>query len=140
MTKHKPILWEKIAGFVFGILFVCAILTLNVFIPHPSLSQQETFKIVLALSAAGFGGVLAGFLNVKGEFAKFSVRAGGALALFFVVFFLSPSTPSVNPPKKLPVEIQQTMTGNGGVQLGENSGTINISNTKDPGSGPNQKP
>jgi len=112
--------WEKIAGYSFGVVFVIVMLVINVFIPNPSSTQYETFKIVLALAAAGIGGVLAGFIQIKGTFNKIAFRAGGALALFLVVFFAHPGMPEPS------VRIHQTINGNNGTQIGENKGVINI--------------
>ena len=83
--------WEKIAGLIFGALFATALLLLNVFMPDPSVTQYATFRTILALAAAGIGGILAGSLHVKGSIQKWSVRAGGALALFLIVYFFTPT-------------------------------------------------
>ena len=79
--------WEKIAGLIFGVTFVTALLALSVFIPDPSPTQYATFKTILAMAAAGIGGILAGTIHVKGSIQKWSLRAGGAIALFIIVFF-----------------------------------------------------
>ncbi|MBU0545621.1 MAG: hypothetical protein KKH97_09805 [Proteobacteria bacterium] len=121
-------LWEKITGFIFGVIFVSVVLVLAVFIPNPSPSQHETFKIVLALAAAGIGGILPGFININAAFNKFMLRAGGALALFLVVFFFTPAAPAHIP---TPI-INQTISGDHGTQIGKNEGVLNI-NTKDSG-------
>ena len=86
--------WEKVAGFIFGAVFIVVLLVLAVFIPEPTDTQYATFKIILAVAAAGVGGVLAGFIHVDGTLEQFSVRAGGALALFVIVFFFSPAAPN----------------------------------------------
>ncbi|MBC3920349.1 hypothetical protein H8L32_22995 [Undibacterium sp. CY18W] len=120
--KVKPMPWEKVAGFIFGVAFVITLLVLNVFIPNPTPTQYDTFKIVLALAAAGVGGILAGFLYVEGGIDKFKLRAGGALAVFATVFLVTPAAPGTQ--KDLPVI--QTNSGNNGTQIGVNQGTLNI--------------
>lgn len=82
---------EKIWGAFAGALFICLLLALVVFIPNPSGIQADFFRIVLALSAAAVGGVFTGFIHVEGKMAQFSIRAGGALALFFIVYFINPA-------------------------------------------------
>ncbi|MFZ6760723.1 hypothetical protein ACO0K9_26245 [Undibacterium sp. Ji50W] len=124
MPKPKPTPWEKIAGFIFGVVFVITLLVLNVFIPNPTPTQYDTFKVVLALAAAGVGGILAGFLHVEGGIDKFKLRAGGALAVFATVFLVTPAAPGA--PKESPVI--QTNSGNNGTQVGVNQGTLNIDN------------
>ena len=115
--------WEKIAGLVFGVIFVTALLLLNVFIPEPSPTQYATFKTILALAAAGVGGILAGTLYIKGSIQKWSVRAGGALAIFLVIYFFTPApapAPSAEP------AIRQTIEGGGTGAIHNGEGDINV--------------
>jgi hypothetical protein len=78
---------EKILAYVFGVVFVSVLLALAVLIPKPTPFQYTVFRIVLALAAAGVAAVIPGFLQAKvGAF----IRAGGALAVFVVVYFYSP--------------------------------------------------
>jgi tetratricopeptide (TPR) repeat protein len=97
--------WEKIAGFIFGVIFVAAILGLSVFIPDPTPTQYATFKTILALAAAGVGGILAGTIQVKGSIQKWSVRAGGAMALFVIVYFFAPAP--VNTTNNIGISFEQ---------------------------------
>lgn len=57
------------------------------FIPNPTESQWFTFRVVLALAAAGVGALLPGLISVN---AGPYVRAGGALALFVLVYWFNP--------------------------------------------------
>jgi len=116
---QQPPLWEKISGLIFGVVFVSVILVLNVFIKNPTPSQYETFKAVLALAAAGVGGILTGFIRIEGTINKVVIRAGGALALFLIIYFFSPSPP---------VTINQTQKGNRNTQVISNTGIMNIDN------------
>ena len=115
--------WEKITGFIFGLVFVTALLTLAVVIPEPTPSQYATFKTVLAVAAAGVGGILAGFIHVEGTFQKLSLRSGGALALFIIVFFFTPAVPDS---KQDEPAIKQTIEsgGTGAIHTGEGNITI----------------
>jgi len=113
--------WEKIAGFVFGVIFVTALLLLSVFIPEPSAMQYATFKTILALAAAGVGGILAGTIHIKGSIQKWSVRAGGALAIFLVIYFFTPApAPSAEP------AISQTIKEGGTGFIHNGEGDINV--------------
>lgn len=118
MCKTQP--WEKVVGFFFGMIFLTLLLLINVLIPHPTITQYETFKIVLALSAAGVGGILAGFISIEGTYNKLALRAGGALALFLIIFFLTPAVPQT------PETVNQTIIGNDAKQIGTNKGVIII--------------
>ncbi|NQD94153.1 DUF4019 domain-containing protein, partial [Pseudomonas sp. CrR25] len=89
---------EKIAVFVFGVVFLTVILTLVVVYPYPTLIQFFVFRLVLALSAAGIGALLPGFINIDLPLPlQGGLRAGGALALFASVWFVNPATLGVNP-------------------------------------------
>jgi hypothetical protein len=111
---------EKIAVFSFGVVFVIVLLVLTVFISDPTPTQHETFKIVLALAAAGIGSIIPGFIQIEGTFNNFALRAGGALALFLVVYFLTPAVPVT------PIKTQQSINGNYGTQIEKNNGVLNI--------------
>ncbi|WP_255210785.1 hypothetical protein [Methylogaea oryzae] len=79
---------EKIAVFGFGIIFLSAILVLVVLIPMPSITQFFAFRLTMALSAAGIGALLPGFLRLDVPLPmQGGIRAGGALALFASVWF-----------------------------------------------------
>lgn len=114
---------EKIAGFVFGLVFVTALLVFSVFIEDPTPAQYATFKTVLALAVAGVGGILGGVVHVEGALQKWSVRAGGAVALFVLVYFFSPAPPVLPDGAS---GVQQTIEegGTGVVHAGE--GDVNI--------------
>ena len=79
---------ERIAVFVFGVAFVSAILVLAVFFPDPTNFQYTVFRIVLALAAAGVAAFIPGFLHLQ---VNNWLRAGGAMAVFAIVFFFSPA-------------------------------------------------
>lgn len=79
---------ERLIALIFGVIFVSAILGIALFIPSPTAFQYTVFRIVLALAAAGFVSMTPGFIEAKvGTF----LRAGGALAVFAVVYFYAPA-------------------------------------------------
>ena len=81
-------LWEKSIAVACGVCFVAAILFLAVAYPVPSPFQYQVFRIVLSIAAAGFVSLTPGLLNVK---LPFGVKAGGALAVFVIVYFFNPA-------------------------------------------------
>ncbi|HWK95768.1 MAG TPA: DUF4019 domain-containing protein [Pseudolabrys sp.] len=94
---------EKVSVFVFGVVFLSAILVLVVLIPTPTAPQFFAFRLTLALSAAGVGALLPGFLRLDIPLpVRGGIRAGGALALFASVWFLNPAILDieVQPPKE----------------------------------------
>lgn len=94
---------ETIAAFAFGVLFLTVMLVLIVWISTPTPAQFFVFRLTLALSAAGVGALLPGFLHFNMPLPmQGSIRAGGALALFASVWFTDPKTIGVEviPPKQ----------------------------------------
>ncbi len=89
VTMPRPVDWEKIVAVAFGVLFVGTMLVIAIKFPNPTPFQYTTFRIVLALACAGVASVIPGVLNVN---VGTWLRAGGALAVFVVVYFYSPAS------------------------------------------------
>jgi len=85
---------ERLIATLCGVAFVVAILALAVFIPNPQPFQYQVFRIVLSIASAGFVSMTPGFLEVT---VSNWVRAGGALAVFVIVFFYNPAALLVAP-------------------------------------------
>ena len=87
-TAHS---WEKIAVFIFGVTFVVVMLIIAVSIKAPTDFQVFVFRVVLALAASGIGAIVPGFLHVEWKpKTKLCIRAGGAIALFLIVYLINP--------------------------------------------------
>ncbi|MFS8047041.1 DUF4019 domain-containing protein [Rhizobium sp. BR 314] len=84
---------NNLLGFAFGVIFVAVMLVFATQYPNPTPSQLFTFVVVLALAAAGIGAILPGTLGVEwsGPGGMPAVRAGGAIALFALVFLFRPT-------------------------------------------------
>jgi hypothetical protein len=91
MTKHT----ERQVAVGFGIVFVITMLALAVWVPNPTPFQYTVFRIVLALATAGLAATIPGFIEVT--FPNW-IRAGGALAVFVIVFFYNPASLVVSTP------------------------------------------
>jgi hypothetical protein len=83
--------WEKIAAFVFGVVFITTLLVVAIAFPQPTSFQYEVFRIVLAIACGGIAAVIPGFLAVSMDTKGLVIRAGGALAVFLLVYFFSPA-------------------------------------------------
>jgi hypothetical protein len=83
--------WETMAAFGFGVLFVVALLVLAIAFPQPTSFQYAVFRIVLAIACGGIAAVIPGFLAVSMDAKGLVIRAGGALAVFLLVYFFSPA-------------------------------------------------
>lgn len=79
---------QQIAAYAFGVVFVVVLLTIALFVPTPTSFQYLVFRIVLALATAGVAAMIPGFIEVS---VPTFLRAGGALAVFAVVFFYNPA-------------------------------------------------
>lgn len=77
-----------IAVFAFGVVFIVALLVLAIAFPEPTPFQYTVFRIVLALAAAGVAALIPGFIELK---IAAWIRAGGAMAVFVIVYFYSPA-------------------------------------------------
>jgi hypothetical protein len=86
-TKMDNRQLQIILAFSFGVVFVTVLLVLSVAIQNPTATTFFIFRTVLALAAAGVGAVIPGLLVVN---VSKLVRAGGALALFVLVFLVNP--------------------------------------------------
>jgi hypothetical protein len=100
-------------SFGFGVTFVLVLLALAVFIPKPTATQLEIFRIVIAIAIAGIAAVVPGFLNLNiGQTKDLAIRAGGALAVFVIVYFYSPAHWVATPEKpNVKVEVNKTEHG-----------------------------
>ncbi|MGH9762609.1 MAG: hypothetical protein ACREAC_17450, partial [Blastocatellia bacterium] len=80
---------EKLLAFGFGVVFVVTMLILAIAFPSPTAFQYMVFRIVLALATAGVAVMIPGFIEVN---ISTWLRAGGALAVFVVVYFYNPAS------------------------------------------------
>ncbi len=86
--------YQKWAVFIFGILFVVALMVLAIAFPNPTPFQYTVFRVVLALAAAGFGAMIPGVFDVR---VGVWLKAGGTLAIFVIVYFYNPASLIVVP-------------------------------------------
>ena len=103
--------WELKAIFAFGVIFVMVMILVAIYLPQPTTFQQTIFRTVLSLAAAGVGALVPGFLIIR---YKNFLRAGGALAVFAIVFFFNPTSlvidksPHPTDPFKITVIFEQS--------------------------------
>lgn len=90
-AKHQTAIWEKIAAFSFGVIFLGLMIGIAVAIPEPTRFQYKFFRVAMALAAAGIGAVVPGLLQVEiNQKYMPMIRAGGAIALFVLVYLIDP--------------------------------------------------
>jgi hypothetical protein len=84
---------QKTFSFIFGVVFLIILLIITVLIPNPTKYQENIFWVVLALAGGGAVAAFPGFIEVK--FGNW-LRAGGALAVFAVIYLISPASDKNN--------------------------------------------
>ena len=98
----------KLLAFFFGLCFVAALLVLAIWFPEPTPFQYTVFRITLALAASGVAGVIPGMIRLKVQpGAALLIHAGGALAVFVIVYLFAPAAlPSELPVKDTKKEVK----------------------------------
>lgn len=96
--------WDLVAVFAFGLIFLSVILVIAILFPNPTDWQIFVFRVALGMAAAGIGALVPGFITVN---VHRYVRAGGALALFAIVFFMNPPALITFVPPS-PAEVKQS--------------------------------
>ncbi len=84
MTKKQQITYGIISGTVLLVVLLAIILIFEC----PTQAQNFVFKTVLSLAAASYSAAIPGFLNLK---YREMITAGGALAVFVIVFLVKPT-------------------------------------------------
>jgi hypothetical protein len=91
---------ERLLAFAFGVIFVAVLLLLAIFFPNPTPFQYQVFRVVLSLAAGGVASMIPGFLTLR---VANWLRAGGALAVFAIVYFYNPAS-LVKSPQEVEIE------------------------------------
>jgi hypothetical protein len=84
---RTDLLWAS----AFGVAFVVASIILAIAFPRPTPFQLLVFRTTLALSAGGAAAAIPGFFNLSVDFTGVIARAGGALAVFVLVYKINPA-------------------------------------------------
>lgn len=84
---------QTILCFSFGTVFVLFLIGIALFVPNPTAFQYVIFRTVLALAGGAAVAAFPGFIEVKlGNW----LRAGGALAVFAVLYLINPAQQLAN--------------------------------------------
>jgi hypothetical protein len=86
---------KTLIAFVFGAIFIISILVFTAVVKDPSPTEIWTYRIILALAAAGVAAILPGFIDIK---YKGFVQAGGAIGVFVLILLAFPA-PDPTPTK-----------------------------------------
>jgi hypothetical protein len=97
---------QVIAGWISGIVFMLLLLGIALYILMRKNNEPINpeaffiFRVVLALAGAAFALILMGFLEVEALWASVTIKAGGTLAVFILLYRVNP--PALVQPHKLP--------------------------------------
>lgn len=96
--RSRRFVAENWAAFGFGIIMLLVLFLSPIFLPsklpdYLATAYPKIILTILALSAAGFAAALTGFvlLEMGRDDSSYRIRAGGALAVFLIVFFWNPA-------------------------------------------------
>jgi HEAT repeat protein len=97
---------QMLVPFISGAVLVLLLFALGVYIlvrgdqkPIPSLATF-IFRVVLSLAGAAFAAILPGFLNIQAKVLSLAIQAGGALAVFVIIY-------RINPPELLAHQVRK---------------------------------
>lgn len=83
---------QVIVAASFGVTFIVVLMIIAVKFPYPTPFQYNVFRIILSLAAAGVAAMLPGFINLEiNQTQALAIRAGGALAVFLIIYFYNPA-------------------------------------------------
>jgi hypothetical protein len=77
-------------AYIFGAVMIGVVLVIALVLPEPTRFQRAVIWAILAMALAGVASVIPGFIEVN---LRKWVVAGGALAVFVVVYFFVPADP-----------------------------------------------
>jgi hypothetical protein len=86
---------KTLIAFVFGAIFIITILVFTAVVKDPSPTEVWTYRIILALAAAGVAAILPGFIDIK---YKGFVQAGGAIGVFVLILLAFPAPDAARKP------------------------------------------
>lgn len=109
---------ERIAIFIFGIVFFFIVILFALFKPDPTVTQWFIFRVVLAIAAAGIAVLIPGLLSIEIES---KIKVGGAIAVFVLVFWFNPPLLEENKPTS-----SQIATGENSPVISNTTGSVKI--------------
>lgn len=104
--------WQVRAIFVFGAFLIVVSLATAILIPHWTNDQRGVFRVAIALGGAGVAAIIPGFIEFRRKWANQVVSAGGALAVFVVIFMLNVPVAGQEGPKFAVGKYSCTVDGN----------------------------
>jgi len=73
-----------------GLVLIIATLVMSLIIIKPTVFQLWVFRVIMALGGSCLGAIIPGFIEFSGQMNEIALRAGGAIALFLVIYLINP--------------------------------------------------
>jgi hypothetical protein len=89
-VEKKMAVWEKITLGIAGATSLVVLLVIAIVFPQPTAFQVFIFRTILAFAGAAAAAVIPGALHVEGTVKNLTIRAGGAIAVFVIIYLLNP--------------------------------------------------
>lgn len=90
--RHSRLSVDVIVAFTFGVIALIFLFVIALFIDDHNPLLITISRVTLAIACAGVAAVLPGFINLElTPRTNIAVRAGGALAVFVLVYLVSPA-------------------------------------------------
>jgi len=87
-TRSQREAWQLRAIFAFGAFLIVVALATVIFVPHLTVDQRSVFRVSLAVGGAGVASIIPGFITFKWTYARQVLSAGGALAVFGLIYMI----------------------------------------------------
>lgn len=88
-TSEKKInTWWMITFFILAVVS----LAISIFIGEPGVSQEFHLRLIIAISIAGIASIIPGFFDISVVWLRNSIKAGGAIGIFVLIYLINPAT------------------------------------------------
>lgn len=92
--------WQLITGLIIGVIFLFLSGIAAIFIPSPTEWQLFVFRGVFAISLSAIITIIHGFIEIESRSKSVTIFAGGAVAIFVLIWLVNP--PGLIPPPPPP--------------------------------------
>jgi len=99
-SRLKSTNWEKVLAYVVGMILLgvgCYLMLRNE--PFRDPNFVVILRIMISLAAATIGATIPGFFHISSTNKRWTIRAGGALALFVLTYLFTPKVLPPPPPE-----------------------------------------
>lgn len=114
--RKKVPIWQLVTSVSIGVISLIASVTIALIIPEPTVYQEFILRGLFAIALASIASIIPGFINLqtgaRGALAYLSVYAGGAIAIFLLIWMFNP--PEINKVDRVdpPSQIQPKLPKN----------------------------